>query len=231
MDTEQLLARLSPQARGELLSRLDGPVPRNTRPAARQPVRRRVVVLAGFVTLLYRHTGNAVADPARPVSHLPLLADTELAELSGWNATEPARPDFVAVPAMLSEQVVRKPDAEAVEAGTEALTYQALNDQAGHLADRLRAPGTAPGTPVGVLLDGCIGPVVALVGTLAAGVADRPTPLSANGNGGRRTVAALAPEPQAPAQRRYIAPRGATVDNPTVVGVAAHIERVSGAAG
>lgn len=195
MDTERLLARLSPQARGELLSRLDGPVPRNTRPAARQPVRRR-------------------ARRAQDATRRPFDLETDPPPRTWW-----------------VRQAGRRPKLMLVVHQRQLLDQGARTERAGYWRRRRRCT-----EPLEIPTDKPRGRRTGQRGetfrfAVAAGVADLPTPLPANGNGGRRTVARLALQPQAPAQSRYIAPRGATVDNPTVVGLAAHIERVSGAAG
>ncbi|HSF40965.1 MAG TPA: amino acid adenylation domain-containing protein [Thermoanaerobaculia bacterium] len=124
-----------------------------------------------FRTLL----GEIARQPGRPVSELPMLAAAEREEiLRAWNDTETPYPQGFLLHELVSAQVERSPEAPAVvfEGGT--LTFRELDRRANRLANRLRALGCAPDSPVGVLLERSAEMVVALLGTLKAGCAYLP---------------------------------------------------------
>ncbi|HEX2202233.1 MAG TPA: amino acid adenylation domain-containing protein, partial [Longimicrobium sp.] len=128
--------------------------------------------LAGrFATLLR----GAAADPALPVSALPLLDEGERPRvLEAWNATAAEYPRDSAVHRVFESVAARTPDAVALafEAGT--LTYAELNARANRLARRLRALGAGPDTRVGVALERSPEAVAALLAILKAGGAYVP---------------------------------------------------------
>ncbi|MFI5972307.1 non-ribosomal peptide synthase/polyketide synthase [Streptomyces sp. NPDC051452] len=100
------------------------------------------VVLEGMATL-----------PERPPARLPLLVrDRREQVLRDWNDTATALPETTTAQ-LFAEQVGRIPDAVALEAGDDRLTYRELDRMAAGLADRLTALGVRPERPVGVLMD------------------------------------------------------------------------------
>ncbi|MGK5639433.1 amino acid adenylation domain-containing protein [Streptomyces sp. URMC 126] len=86
--------------------------------------------------------------------------------------------DQPAGPPLLHERVARRaaesPDAEAVTAGRERVTYAELEESAEALAAYLRRLGAGPETPVGVCLGRTPWLVVAVLGVLKAGAAYVP---------------------------------------------------------
>ena len=127
-------------------------------------------LLAHFEILL---TG-IVADPAARLADLPLLAAGEREQLAAWNRTATAYPREATIPALFADQARRAPEAVAVVAGDEALTYGELAARAGILAKRLRDAGVVAETPVVLLLERSAGMVVAALAVLAAGGAYVP---------------------------------------------------------
>uniref|UniRef100_UPI00056C4008 AMP-binding protein n=1 Tax=Streptomyces sp. NRRL B-1347 TaxID=1476877 RepID=UPI00056C4008 len=75
----------------------------------------------------------------------------------------------VSVPELVARQVVRVPDAVAVECGERRLSYAELDAAANRLAHRLRAEGVGVGSSVAVLLDRSVELMVALLGVWRAG--------------------------------------------------------------
>ncbi|HYG65107.1 MAG TPA: amino acid adenylation domain-containing protein, partial [Thermoanaerobaculia bacterium] len=120
-----------------------------------------------------------VADPAAPVSALPLLQEAETDQvLRQWNATgAEERPDLC-LHELFAEQARRTPTAEALVASDEEgdlrLTYQELSARAGRLAQRLRRLGVEPEVRVGVCLERSADLVVSLLAVLEAGGAYVP---------------------------------------------------------
>ena len=127
-------------------------------------------MLGHFQTLL-----EAVAlQPDERIAELPLLSHQERRQLLvEWNATRADLPDR-SLHGLFEEQAARTPDALAVVAGEESLTYRELDRRAGRLAQALRARGVGPEDRVGVCLERSHHVIVALLGILKAGGAYLP---------------------------------------------------------
>jgi len=122
-----------------------------------------------FQTLL-----SAIAqDPGRRLSELEILTAGELAELRAFNDT--ARDlGHDRLETLVAAQAARRPDAIAVIAEGERLTYDELDRHANQLARELGAMGVEPGGLVAVCTDRSADLVVALLGVLKAGAAYVP---------------------------------------------------------
>ncbi|MBT2386572.1 AMP-binding protein, partial [Streptomyces sp. ISL-11] len=77
----------------------------------------------------------------------------------------------VSVHAVIAAQAAERPHHTAVRAHDGALTYTALDEQANHLAHRLRAQGVTPGDTVAVCLEPSARQITALLAVLKAGAA------------------------------------------------------------
>ncbi|HJT45866.1 MAG TPA: amino acid adenylation domain-containing protein, partial [Chthoniobacterales bacterium] len=88
--------------------------------------------------------------------------------------TGTAYPQNNSIPGIFEEQVEKTPDAIALIAGDQELTFRELNDRASQLAHYLRELGAAPETLVGLCLSRSAEMVVALLGILKAGAAYLP---------------------------------------------------------
>jgi len=111
--------------------------------------------------------------PMARLDHLSLLTEQDRGRLERWNATD--RPYLEAtLHGMFEAQVAREPEAIAVRADGETLTYGALERRSNQLAHHLRALGVGPEVRVGICLERCLNLVVALLGTLKAGGAYVP---------------------------------------------------------
>ncbi|HEU0013521.1 MAG TPA: amino acid adenylation domain-containing protein [Longimicrobium sp.] len=115
----------------------------------------------------------AVADPARPVSSLPLLGRDERRLLDAWNRTDADHPP-IPVHESVAARVARRPDAPAVVSAEGTLTYARLDADANRLAHRLRRLGVGPDVRVGVLLERSAVLVTAELAVLKAGGAYVP---------------------------------------------------------
>ncbi|HLL48342.1 MAG TPA: condensation domain-containing protein, partial [Longimicrobiaceae bacterium] len=116
----------------------------------------------------------AAAEPEARVSALPLLdAAGREQVLRAWNATAA---DFPPTPVhlLVAEQAARTPDAPAVVAGEERLTYAELESRAEALAVRLRALGAGPDSLVGVCMERSPEMIAAVLAVLKAGGAYVP---------------------------------------------------------
>ncbi|MEU3700636.1 AMP-binding protein, partial [Streptomyces griseoviridis] len=130
--------------------------------------RESVVVLLERLARLLR---SAVTDPGVPVSALDLLAEEEHHRLvTGWNATALPRgttPD--SLQAAFRAQAAATPDAVAVRADGQSLTYRELDERANRLAHRIIALGAWPQTAVAVLQERSADLVVSLLAVVKAG--------------------------------------------------------------
>ncbi|MFI5606844.1 non-ribosomal peptide synthase/polyketide synthase [Amycolatopsis sp. NPDC051903] len=116
------------------------------------------------------------AAPDAPVAHVDLVSAAELERLGELNATAVAVPDQTLL-AAFERHVADTPDAIAVVAEAERLSYADLDARAAVLARRLRARGAGPGSVVGVAVPRSAGLMVALLGVLKAGAAYLPLDL------------------------------------------------------
>ncbi|HKH48447.1 MAG TPA: amino acid adenylation domain-containing protein [Thermoanaerobaculia bacterium] len=112
-------------------------------------------------------------DPESRISDLPLLSEAERAQLAReWNDTEEV--PATTLPELIDQQVARTPEAVALVAGAERLTYAELDRRARELADHLRELGVGPEDRVAVSLERSAELVVALLAVWKAGGAYVP---------------------------------------------------------
>ncbi len=116
----------------------------------------------------------ALAEPDRPISAIDVVTDEERAVLLPEVGAGPAGRRTGGLPALFEARAVAAPDAVAVVAGPEQLTYGELNASANRLAHALIAQGVGPGSTVAVLLERSAGLVVALLAIVKAGAAYVP---------------------------------------------------------
>ncbi|MGY9063719.1 non-ribosomal peptide synthase/polyketide synthase [Streptomyces sp. CAS3] len=122
--------------------------------------------LAEYLTVLLTGMPDGTR---RPPARLPLLAtDRREQVLRAWNGTVTDRPPTT-VADLFAAQVRRTPDAIALQAGDEHLTYAELDARAARLAVRLTGLGVRPERPVGVLMDRSVALVVAQLALVRTG--------------------------------------------------------------
>lgn len=118
---------------------------------------------------------GAVADSEKTVSYLPLLSDADRKQqLAEWNATARDYPRDRCVHELFEEQVNRTPDAIAVEAEGETLTYTELNLKANQLANYLQSIGVGHESLVGLCVDRSLDMMIGLLGIMKSGAAYVP---------------------------------------------------------
>jgi len=118
---------------------------------------------------------SALRDPRVPVESIAMLGDDERRRvLIEWNRTATEWPSLVSLPALIEAQAAQTPEATALIAGHERLTYAHLNRRANQLAHYLHARGVGPDEVVGVCLERSADLVVALLAILKAGGAYLP---------------------------------------------------------
>ncbi|MEU6299767.1 non-ribosomal peptide synthetase [Streptomyces erythrochromogenes] len=129
-------------------------------------------VLARHLTVLL---AAAAADPARTVEDLPLADEEELRLLTTeWAVNRADFPADRCVHELVTERARLRPDAVAVTAGLQTLTYAELDARANRLAHLLVADGVRPGTFIAVCLPRGPELVTALLAVLKAGCAYLP---------------------------------------------------------
>ncbi len=110
------------------------------------------------------------ADDALRVSTLNLLGEAERAQLLvGFNDTGAAWPREQLLHQRFEAQAAARPDAVALIAGTEQITYAQLNRRANAMAHKLLALGVVPDDLVAVSLPRSADMIVSLLGVLKAG--------------------------------------------------------------
>ncbi|MFC7396829.1 amino acid adenylation domain-containing protein [Chelatococcus sp. GCM10030263] len=123
---------------------------------------------------LERLLAGMAADAGQPVAALDILAPAERQLiLDDWNATRHEVPG-ACLPALFAAQVAASPEAVAVIAEGERLSYQALDDRAEALAHRLVARGVGPEDIVAIALPRAAAMVAAVLGVMKAGAAYLP---------------------------------------------------------
>jgi amino acid adenylation domain-containing protein len=117
----------------------------------------------------------AVASPEMRLGDLPLLSAAERRRVvSDWNQTALDYPRHACLHELFEAQVEASPDAIAVVAGAERLTYSELNRCANRLANHLRAHGVLRETLVGICVERTWRMVAAVLAVLKAGGAYVP---------------------------------------------------------
>ena len=123
-------------------------------------------IKSGIVHLL----DAAIAQPELPVKRLPLMSAAERALLLvGFNATGAAYPQDALIHQLFETQAASTPDAMALVAAGESLSYQQLNERANRLAHRLLALGVQADDRVAVCMERGGDMVIGLLAILKAG--------------------------------------------------------------
>ena len=104
----------------------------------------------------------------------PSLGEMDLQQLAAWNATEQPYPRAACVHQLVAARAMTTPDALAVAAGDQALSYRELNRRANRLAHTLQRLGVCPDVLVGLCVERSLDLVVGMLGILKAGGAYVP---------------------------------------------------------
>ncbi|AZC23857.1 non-ribosomal peptide synthetase [Pseudomonas sessilinigenes] len=113
--------------------------------------------------------------PQTPLHSLSILPPAEAAQLLlEYNATESDYPRESTLHALFEAQVRRTPQAIALQAGEQCLSYAQLNHEANQLAHHLRELGVGPDVRVGLCVERGPQLLVGLLGILKAGGAYVP---------------------------------------------------------
>ncbi len=118
---------------------------------------------------------GVAADARRPVRDLPMLSDEERRQvLVEWTDTAAAYSIDACAHELFEEQADATPEATALVAGAERVTFRALDARANRLARHLLRSGTGTESVVGICVSRSAETVVALLAVLKAGAAYLP---------------------------------------------------------
>jgi natural product biosynthesis luciferase-like monooxygenase protein len=139
--------------------------------ANRLPAADAALIAARMTRLLTAMAADSQAD----LSGLGLLSDSETAVYAGTlAATQRDYDRLITLPGAILAQAARMPDAVAVIAGEQRLTYAQLADRAGRIANTLRGMGVARGALVGLACRRTTDMVAGALGIQLAGAAYVP---------------------------------------------------------
>jgi len=131
-----------------------------------------VARMAGHLELLLE---AAAADPARPISALPLVTPAERERLLGeWSGAGERFPVAGPIHARFEAHAAARPGAVALRFDGQSVTYGELNARANRLARRLRARGVGPEQRVGLCAERTADLVAGVLAILKAGGAYVP---------------------------------------------------------
>ncbi|NNC00458.1 AMP-binding protein, partial [Corallococcus exiguus] len=113
---------------------------------------------------------DVIAAPARPLASLSLLPGQERHQvLVEWNASDVAFPQNLLVHQIFEAQVARTPEAAALAAGDDTLSFQQLDERANQLAWHLLSLGVGPETRIALCVEHSFDLVVSMLAVLKAG--------------------------------------------------------------
>jgi amino acid adenylation domain-containing protein len=107
-------------------------------------------------------------------TNIPPLTEIEQRQLAAWNATQQDYRRDACVPQLVARQASVTPDAVALVANNQVLSYRELNSRANQLAHYLQACGVGPNVLVGLYIERSMDMVVGMLGILKAGGAYVP---------------------------------------------------------
>src|SRR5436305_7630768 len=108
-----------------------------------------------------------------PIYDAPVPVREQL-QVAAWNTTQQDYPCNVCVPQLVALQAVATPEAVALVAGYQRLSYRELNQRANQLAHYLQTLDVGPNVLVGLCIERSLDLVVGLLGILKAGGAYVP---------------------------------------------------------
>jgi enterobactin synthetase component F len=125
---------------------------------------------AQFTSCLEMLLLRGLDDPACPLGSLPILSEQTQAKLKALTTGDAvALPEEATLATLCGAQAKRTPNAVALIAGNQQLTYAELHSRAASLAGRLVALGVKPGKVVGIALPRTPDLVVAVLAVHKAG--------------------------------------------------------------
>jgi len=114
--------------------------------------------------------GSAARDGSIEIAQVPGIGPADRKALEDWNTTSTEGAGEL-VHELVEAQALRQPDAPAVSAGGDVLTYGELNERADQAALRLRTAGVRPGDVVAFCAEPTTDLVTAILGAVKTGAA------------------------------------------------------------
>lgn len=111
---------------------------------------------------------------SRPIATLDLLAPSETLQINAWNQTALERQDVGDLSTFLEGRLVQHAQRVALDYDGQTLTYRELLDRAYGVARELRSMSVGPNDRVAVSIQRSFDMVIAVLGTLLAGVSYVP---------------------------------------------------------
>ncbi|MCA9964461.1 MAG: amino acid adenylation domain-containing protein, partial [Anaerolineales bacterium] len=111
----------------------------------------------------------AVAEPQRPLIHLPLLTPAEETVLARLNQTAMDYPREQTIHGLVQAQAAKTPEKTAVIFDNQTLTYAELDQRSSQLAHYLQAQGVTTGSLIALCVERSAEMIVGLLGILKAG--------------------------------------------------------------
>lgn len=112
---------------------------------------------------------SALAAKQRDCTNITQRRKDEHQQLMDWNMTHQAFSTKTCVPQLVAMQAAATPDAMALVAGDQMLSYGELNQRANQLAHYLQEQGVQTNTLVGLCVERSLDMIVGLLGILKAG--------------------------------------------------------------
>ncbi len=112
---------------------------------------------------------RAVQNPQASLADILAPTDEDLSAVAGFNATLADYSAALRVEALITRQAAATPDAIAVVAGSNRISYRELDERANALAQQLRAKGVDRGALVGLYCGRSEAMVIGLLGILKSG--------------------------------------------------------------
>lgn len=126
--------------------------------------------MANHYEILLTHL---IAHPERPIFSIPMLSPAELQQLTPPNFSPKKDPDHC-LKTLFEQQVTKTPNATAIIAEQQHLTYHEINAQANQLAHHLRTFSIKPEMPIGLCAERSPDMIIGLLAILKAGGAYVP---------------------------------------------------------
>ncbi|MGE5340425.1 MAG: amino acid adenylation domain-containing protein [Candidatus Omnitrophota bacterium] len=137
-------------------------------------MRNRIERMAGHFS---RIVASVIRDSGQPIGKIELLTEPEVSQLlyrfNGMNA-ESGYPRDLVIHEQVEQMVLKHPGRIACINDGEALSYEALNLRANHLAQRLRNHGVMPDQIVGIFAGRSFEATIGILGILKAGAGYLP---------------------------------------------------------
>ncbi|WP_156748011.1 non-ribosomal peptide synthetase, partial [Mycobacterium sp. 1465703.0] len=133
--------------------------------------------IEALIARLQRVLLAMTADPARALSSIDLLDDTEHARLDEFGnraALSGSATETDSIPALFAAQAARTPDTVALVCDGRTLTYRELDEASNRLAHLLTDTGAGPGRTVALLFSRSAEAIVSILAVLKSGAAYLP---------------------------------------------------------